>query len=522
MIHVKEQNNNELNKSDNLIDQDNSAIILNNLNNSNINNDNNINIPESESYMNLIENELQKYGHKLNDSLFISQIIIILDQLSEPNSFNKTLFNHIIDFSKFDVNQPIKLLDFFKSYFQVYNTMKENRDKIAYENIQLMKEIEKTKIEINQNQINEIIREDGTTNNSKINFTFKGINSNEDKSGIRIKEIHVNYGDTKLSFDICNPYSLKEVKIYSMTQLENNIQVYIKTDLEDKLIDTINPKTLLENQLTRNYKYFEMSYLWINSLVNYLNRKIIKIEYVINTSKDNISMLNTSINQMENIFKNYFSQIPRSQNSNYISRAMGNEIEISDKVEKIVLKTIGKDIIVIWDKIIFFLNKVLFISILLELILRFDFITYGICVIIFFIELKIFAKNNLYYYLILLITSIIIDICYIIYIINFWSLNLPFDNPRLGLLRRQIGIILVIVNCIFKIILTFCFWKVALQNKLNLINQDHANRVINSQLQNEFNLNLQRFGQTPIKNVRDELLKKTQLRNKENLDGQLN
>ena len=109
-----------------------------------------------------------------------------------------------------------------------------------------------------------------------------------------------------------------------------------------------------------------------------------------------------------------------------------------------------------------------------------------------------------------------------IYIINFWSLNLPFDNPRLGLLRRQIGIILVVVNCIIKIILTFCFWKVALQNKLNLINQDHANRVINSQLQNEFNLNLQRFGQTPIKNVRDELLKKTQLRNKENLDGQLN
>ena len=54
MIHVKEQNNNELNKSDNLIDQDNSAIILNNLNNSNINNDNNINIPESESYMNYL------------------------------------------------------------------------------------------------------------------------------------------------------------------------------------------------------------------------------------------------------------------------------------------------------------------------------------------------------------------------------------------------------------------------------------------------------------------------------------
>ena len=100
MIHVKEQNNNELNKSDNLIDQDNSAIILNNLNNSNINNDNNINIPESESYMNLIENELQKYGHKLNDSLFISQIIIILDQLSEPNSFNKTLFNCVNRFSQ--------------------------------------------------------------------------------------------------------------------------------------------------------------------------------------------------------------------------------------------------------------------------------------------------------------------------------------------------------------------------------------------------------------------------------------
>jgi hypothetical protein len=68
--------------------------------------------------------------------------------------------------------------------------------------------------------------------------------------------------------------------------------------------------------------------------------------------------------------------------------------------------------------------------------------------------------------------------------------------------------------------MAFSFWKISLQNKLNMINQDHANRIINSQLQNEFNLNLKRIGNP--KNIRNELLKKTQLRNKENYDGQFN
>ena len=567
-----EEENNNGDKSANLIEQDNSAFILNNINNNNNennnnqilndnmlnNNDNNINannnnfnnksnnnndntnnnnninininnyhsnsnnnnitIPESESYMNLIENELSKYGHTLNDSLFISQIIIILDKLSEPNTFNKTLFNHILDFSKFDITQPIKLLTFFKSYFQVYNTMKINRDKIAYENIQLSNEVENTKTQILQYQSNEIIREDGTTNNSYINIIFKGINTDEDKSGIRIKDIHLNFNDQKISFDITSPYLNKEIKIYSMNELDKNLELYIKTDLEDKLVDSINPKSLLENQITRNYKYFEMSFLWINSLVNYLNKKIIKIEYAIKNSKDNISVLNTSINQMESIFKNYFSQIPRSQYSNYISGAMGNEMEISDKIENIILKTIGKDVIVIWEKIIYVLNKILFISILLELLLRFDIIAFGICFIIFFLEEKIFKKENLYYYLIILLSNIILDLGYFIHIIKFWNLHLPFDNQKTSLIKRKIGIVSVIINFFIKIIMCFSLWKIALQNKLNLINQAHANRVINSQLQNEFNLNLNRIAGGEVKDFRNEILKKTQLRNKENYD----
>ena len=139
--------------------------------------------------------------------------------------------------------------------------MKINRDKIAYENIQLSNEVENTKTQILQYQSNEIIREDGTTNNSYINIIFKGININEDKSGIRIKDIHLHFNDQKISFDITNPYLNKEIKIYSMSELDKNMELYIKTDIEDKLVDSINPKSLLENQITRNYKYFEMSLL---------------------------------------------------------------------------------------------------------------------------------------------------------------------------------------------------------------------------------------------------------------------
>jgi hypothetical protein len=95
----------------------------------------------------------------------------------------------------------------------------------------------------------------------------------------------------------------------------------------------------------------------------------------IQINKDNITVLNTGINHLEVIFKSYFSQIPRSQYSNIISNAIGNEIQISDKIENVVLKTIGKDIIITWDKIVYALNKIVLVCNMIMLAHRFDMLT---------------------------------------------------------------------------------------------------------------------------------------------------
>ena len=89
----------------------NSDTNLNNQSNDNILPRNNTSEKSSENdkYMNLVENEIKRYGHNLNDSLFMGSIINILDGLSSPNTFNKTLFIHILDFAKFDKEKPITI-----------------------------------------------------------------------------------------------------------------------------------------------------------------------------------------------------------------------------------------------------------------------------------------------------------------------------------------------------------------------------------------------------------------------------
>ena len=384
--NINKSNNSISNSAFNLINQDNSNI---DINNQIITNQNENNI----KYINLIENELKSLGHTLNDSLFYNQIIKILDKLSSPNNFNRTLFNHIINYAKFDIEKLIKIFDFFEKYFEIYDKMKESRDKLALENINENKIIEKNKLNIIQLNNTEFINEDGLSNNSKLEFIFKILKSDVNNININktIKNIYIVFGNEKIIFDINQPFIKKTLLIKNMQQLENLLFIYIKSNNEDKLIDTINPKNLLENPTTKNFDFFEISFLWINSMINYLQKKINLLEKNIQYSKDNISLLNTSINQLENILKNYFTQVPRSEHSNIISNLIGNEMEISDKIENFILKTIGQEAILIWDIIVFYLIRILLFLCFIECFQRFDLISIIFCFIIIFIENNIFS-----------------------------------------------------------------------------------------------------------------------------------
>ena len=367
----------------------NSDTNLNNQSNDNILPRNNTSEKSSESdkYMNLVENEIKRYGHNLNDSLFMGSIINILDGLSSPNTFNKTLFIHILDFAKFDKEKPIKLLDFFHAYFTVYSTMRENRDKLAFENIETKRQIDILKNSLPQIQTSEIIKEDGLTSNSSLQIIFKSRKSKSDKGTDpinRIKNVKISFGILPpFNFSINETYIKKSIPIPNISHLDFPLYVSVITDIGEKRLDTLNVKELLDSPTTRDYEFFELSFLWINSLVSFINQKISLYEKDVKTSKDNIFILNTSINQMEMIFKGYFSQIPRSQYSTIIGGTIGNEMEVSDKIEKIVLKTIGKEIITTWDKIVYLMNKILLLSVFLEFFGKFDVLTVRLILIYF-------------------------------------------------------------------------------------------------------------------------------------------
>ena len=445
---------------------------------------------ESDRYMNLVENEIKQYGHNLNDSLFISSIIKILDSLSSPNSFNKTLFTHIIEFSKFDQNKPIKLYDFFHAYFTVYNTMKSNRDKLAYDNIETKRQIDTLKGSLEEVKRTEIVKNDGLTSNSSLQIIFK---SHKSKSDIntntisKIKSISINFGILPpITFSINDTYIKKSIAINNMAQLDFPLIVTITTDAESKNVDTVNVKDLLDSPVTRDYEFFEISYLWINSLVSFMNKKIALFEYDVKESTDNICILNTSINQMEMIFKSYFSQIPRSQYSNIIGGTVGNEMEVSDKIENLVLKTFGKELITKWDSILFFLNKILFISVLIEIYARCDIPTFLFCAIVFSIEQFIFAKTKLYYLLIFLLSTIAWDVFYLMISASLWNVQLTLDTPSIGILLKKTAIALAIINIVIKAIMSFALWKMALETKLLMINNQHREQLIQSQIENDF------------------------------------
>ena len=330
---------------------------------------------DSHKYLNLIENEITKHGHSLNDSLFISSIIQLLDQLSSTETFNKTLFTHILSFANFDTDKPIKLSDFFKAYFTVYENMKANRDKSALENINTQKQIEQLNTQLINVKANEIVNNDGITSNSSVQVIFKSL-KHDDKGSMNIKSIYIKVGvSDKIVFDHGVAYSKKAISIPSINMLEYPIEVYVLTQTQEKLIEKINIKNLLETPIKRNYTYFEMNFIWINSMVSFIEKKIALFNKDIQINKDNITVLNTGINHLEVIFKSYFSQIPRSQYSNIISNAIGNEIQISDKIENVILKTIGKDIIITWDKIVYALNKIVLVCNMIMLAHRFDMLT---------------------------------------------------------------------------------------------------------------------------------------------------
>lgn len=351
-----------------------------------------------DKYMSIVEVELKKIGYSLENRAFIANIINILDKLIDPKKFNKTIFFHILDFANLNRDSPILILDFFRSFFTVYESMKKNREKFAEEILNSTGKIQTTKNKILKFQTEEKVLENGLTNYSSVKielliskvetFALNNAPVNNTKPtlyikfkvGSQIKIIDINSLKRKTSFNVD-----------SMDFIENPLKIYMEINGREHYIEKINIRDILDQEYFYKFSHqgmtFDLGFLWINSRVNYYNKLVTRLEAKIEENKENINVLNNCISHIEETFKKYFSQLGigpnMSTNSSAVSLnvagfksagTMEKELQISQSIEDYVLKIVGKEVFVM-DKILFLFNKILFILLIFVFLQRHDTVT---------------------------------------------------------------------------------------------------------------------------------------------------
>lgn len=138
-----------------------------------------------------IKVQLKEMKSTLDQHLFLDQIIPLLNQLNDGEQFNRVLLMHILDFGSINKEEPINLNEFFKVYFNVYDSMKANRTT-------LLKDLTEAsqKLEIVQKKSlkykGEIILDNGLTSHSVFKFFLSKLEIPSDNKGDKMKIIFEN------------------------------------------------------------------------------------------------------------------------------------------------------------------------------------------------------------------------------------------------------------------------------------------------------------------------------------------
>lgn len=316
-----------------------------------------------DKYMDLVKEELKKIGYSLDKRAFIQNIITILDKLITPNKFNKMIFFHILDFASLPRDSPILLLDFFRSFFTVYESMKINRGKLGQEIMQCTTKMEERNIKKKAQIPKEQVFENGLTNNSKIRIYFNP-NDSDVNENLKFKFTLINSDRTSNSFhseiNLSNNFYKSKMKIEDPEQ-KLLISIFDSNNQTEIQLDEFSIRDVLDHKSIKNYCYrnlnFNFTFIWVNSKIIYYNKEISSLEEQISQSKEAINVLNNSIFHIEETFRKYFQNTGNKFEEIQIG-TMKREMEISQNIEDYVLKIVGQEVI-IWDRIVFIMNKLM-------------------------------------------------------------------------------------------------------------------------------------------------------------------
>jgi len=273
---------------------------------------------EIDKYMSIVETELKALGYTLDNRAFITNIITILDKLIEPQKFNKTIFFHILDYANLNHDSLILLLDFFRSFFTVYESMKKNKSEIVVQINKCQEEISLFRAKLLASMKEEKILENGLTNNSflkinvaNINNDYLIANNSTVEDSIKLKFL---FGNLTQEIDSSTLNRKIQFSINSLNQLEESLRIYLVVSEKEIFVEKINPKDILDNQNTMKFSYeniqFELNIIWMNSKVNYLNNEISNSETKIAKYKESVDVLNNSISHIEGIYQLLFFILP--------------------------------------------------------------------------------------------------------------------------------------------------------------------------------------------------------------------
>lgn len=386
----------------------------------------NIVLPDINIIKDNLELILSQAGLEWDSRVFPDKIVAGLDYIlsitknSSSNSFNRAIFSHILEFSKINSSRPILVSDFFNSYFLVYDSMIENKSAFAVKCNLISNNIQLYNNELFTLSQSESLESNGRTSTSCLRIELDRIQVFKDLTDTALDYVFNN------SYICIEPFTLenKNNKFNNRFKESSIITIPLTTDsIENKhvfefplknvesvynvvfydfnkkskvLLETIKIKDYYDMLVNKSYEIIEKGYvdfdiIYVNSKVDYYNRKIIEFENEYKEAHVVYDNLTSSLLCLEEPFTDYIISHRKkskldSREKNPADNELGRnktgakiafqrkEIEVSEKIEKTLLSLSGRKCI-FWETIYFIFNKLMLICSVLVLLYRPDFAT---------------------------------------------------------------------------------------------------------------------------------------------------
>ena len=172
-----------------------------------------------------------------------------------------------------------------------------------------------------------------------------------------------------------------------------------------------------------NVGIVSISLAWINSKISYITKNITQLEMRLSENQLNFNLIDKSIKLLEYPFEEIFRNIkndaflPHTELKSYsLNTIEKSQLEITEKIEDLVSKVTGQQLIV-WENILFLINKIILILLIIVFLYRPDFVSVNffnnklsLCLVLLGLDtdiLKYYYKKLLYTFFLYIIFDII-------------------------------------------------------------------------------------------------------------------